>query len=48
VLTLVTGECKLGTLKVNDFNLYKVGVILVTCFLQKVHVYVLFCFELHF
>jgi len=36
LLTLVSGECRLGTLKVNDFNWNKVGVILLTYFQQKV------------
>jgi len=30
-LTSVSGECKLGTLKLEDFNWNKVGVILLTC-----------------
>jgi len=38
VLMLVSGECKLGTLKVNDFNWNEVGVILLTWFQQKVRV----------
>ena len=31
VLTLVSGECNLGTPKMKDFDWNKVGVIILTC-----------------
>jgi hypothetical protein len=31
-LTLVSGDCDVGTLKLNDFDWNKVGIIVLNCF----------------